>query len=503
VAVTTAPASGSRGGLAKAGLIGLAGSIINGAAAFGVVVAITRGLDSTAASGAVFTTMAVFNIAFIVCTLGAEVAVVRAVARNDTNERSIVNAALWPSLAFSIVVAVALAAARGTIASAIGGEHHNDLTAALLVAVPFIPFATATSVLTAVTRGRGTMMPTVMIERISRPSTQLILLGFAAVLDAGPTITTLAWTVTFGIAALPAAAWFAKTKPVGDDRNHAHVAPNYWRFAAPQALTTVFQVLLRWADIVLVAALTDTATAAVYTAASRMLLTGNFLNLAIVQSISPMISNALARGASDEASDLLKTGTGWLVAAVWPGYLLLIVFGGVALDLFGAGYAVGGTALAILAAAMLIASAVGPIEAVLLMSGGSLTSLGNNAAAVLVNVVANVVLVPKMGIEGAAIAWALGLLITNIAPLIQVRQRLGFDPSGRGLTVAATVAVITVLLPSLVIRQVLDVGLLDLVIVAAVTGALHVVVLSRSRAVLHLDELVGALRSGNRQSKAS
>ena len=282
MAVTTAPPDGSRGGLARSGLIGLAGSVVNGAAAFGVVVAVTRGLDDTTASGAVFTTMAVFNIAFIVCTLGAEVAVVRAVGRGDTNERSIVAAALWPSLGLSVLVAIALAASSTSIANAISTESEGGLSSTLLLAAPFIPFATVTSVLTAVTRGRGTMLPTVLVERISRPTSQLLLLGLAAFINAGTGTTALAWAVTFGVAVVPAAAWFAKDRPANDGRNRVAVAETYWRFAAPQALTTVFQVLLRWADIVLVAALTDTSTAAVYTAASRLLLAGNFLNLAIV-----------------------------------------------------------------------------------------------------------------------------------------------------------------------------------------------------------------------------
>ena len=179
------------------------------------------------------------------------------------------------------------------------------------------------------------------------------------------------------------------------------------------------------------------------------------------------------------------------------------MFGGVALELFGSEYSAGGTAIAILAAAMLVASAAGPIEAVLLMSGGSVTSLGNNVAAVIINVAANLILVPKMGIEGAAIAWALGLLVTNIAPLIQVRRKLGFDPAGPGLAVAATTAVATVLVPSVIIRQLVDVGLLALMIIAAVTGLIHVGALSRSRATLHLEDLASAVKPRSRHSPAS
>ena len=88
----------SRSGLATRGLIALAGSVVNGVAAFGVVIAVTRGLSSAASSGAVFAAVAVFNITYLVSTLGAEVAVVRFVARGDRREAGIARTAMAPAI---------------------------------------------------------------------------------------------------------------------------------------------------------------------------------------------------------------------------------------------------------------------------------------------------------------------------------------------------------------------------------------------------------------------
>ncbi len=481
----------------------LLGSVVNGLAAFGVVLAITRGLGDADAAGAVFTTIAVFNIAFIVCSLGAEVAVVRAVARDDTNEAAIVRAALAPVVAMSCSVAGAMLIWRSEIGNAVAGSVGSVVADGLLVAAPFIPAASITSVLMATTRGRGSMMPTTLVERISRPGMQLVFLGAAGILGAGPRSTVAVWALSFGIAVVPAALWFRSGRPGSDDRPSAGAASSYWRFALPQAMTTVFQVVLRWADVILVAALADASTAAIYTAASRLLLAGNFLNLAVVQAISPMISNALARGERGEAEDLLRTGTAWLVLVAWPGYLLLIVFGDRFLGIFGDGYDTGGAALAILATAMLVASAVGPIEAVLLMGGGSKASLADNATAVGLNLSLNVLLVPAMGIEGAAVAWAVGLLTTNLAPLAQVRQRLDIDPFSRGLLRAAGTAVVVVFLPAVLVRWLVDPDLGVVLVIAAILAGAYLVVIGRSKEHLALDALGAAVKRRPAQRPSS
>lgn len=520
-----------RAGLARSGLVALVGSVVNGVAALGVVLAVTRGLGDADAAGTVFTAIAVFNIAYLVSSLGADVAVVRAVAGGG-DERAVIRTALFPTLVLSIAVAAVLVAARHRLDGAIDGS--GGLAGALLVLAPLVPAAAATTVFMAATRGRGTMVPTAVVERITRPGVQLAALGAAGLVGAGVTGTVAAWSVGFGLVAAPAIAWTLRTgqhplvgaaahgaaghgtatstaaghaRGVGGVADHIVPAgvtiPGYWSFALPQAAATVFQVALRWADVVLVAALADPAGAAVYTAASRLLLAGNFVNLAVVQAVSPMIRRALARGDRDGAEDLLRTGAAWLVCAVWPGYFLLIAFGHRVLGVFGDGYDEGWAPLAVLCAAMLVASAVGPIEAVLSMSGGSRLALADNAAAVVVNVTLNVLLIPRLGIEGAALAWAAGLLTTNLAPLVQVRRRLGIDPFGPGLRRVATIAACAVLAPGVAFRLLVDPGLASVVAISVVAVVVYGLVLSHAGSDLHIDELRAAVRPGRRQRVAT
>ena len=491
---------GHLGRLARGGIIGFAGSVVNGLAALIVVVMVARGSSDEAAAGTAFVAMALFNIAFRVAGLGSEVGLVRSLAsveRNRWREQVLMSTAVNRTLAAGVLLAAGTVAGRSPVAHMLGGgADQGDLTLTLVVISPFIPVAAVAVLVFARTRAHETMVPTVVLDRIARPAAQMVFLGGATALGAGPAAMTLAWALPYALVLPPAIVWSRRlaSPEEGGQEDAATVRADYWRFTAPHAVTTVLQVLLRWADILLVSALVDPAAAAVYTAATRLLLAGNFLNLAVVQAISPMVGRELSAGRNSRAAELFGTGTAWLVSVTWPYYLLVIGFSSTLMGLFGASYSDGSAVLVILAAAMLVAAAVGPVEAVLLMAGGSRLSLLDNAVALVVQLGLDVVLVPRWGISGAATAWALSLLITNLAPLAQVHRRLGIHPFGPGHLRSAGLAVFLVGLPAVVTGLTSDPGLPLAVVVGASTLAAYLVALRTQARLLHLDELMAALR---------
>ncbi len=495
--------TGHLGRLARGGLIGFAGSVVNGLAALVVVVIVARGSADEAAAGTVFVAMALFNIAFRIAGLGSEVGLVRSLAsveRTRWRERVVMRTAVNRTLLAGTVLAVGTIVGRSPLARILGGgADHRDLTLTLVVTAPFIPVAAVAVLVFARTRAHETMVPTVVLDRIVRPAAQMILLGGAAGLGAGPAGFTVAWALPYALVLPPAILWSRRlSSPEGEpDGDPAVVRAGYWRFTAPHAVTTVLQVLLRWADILLVAALVDPAAAAVYTAATRLLLAGGFLNLAVVQAISPMVSRELSSGHTPRAAELFRTGTAWLVSATWPYYLLVIGFSSTLMELFGASYSDGSGVLVILAVAMLVAAAVGPVEAVLLMAGGSRLSLIDNAVALTVQLGLDLFLVPRWGIRGAATAWALSLLVTNLAPLVQVHRRLGIHPFGPGHLRSTSLALALVGAPAVTLGLAADPGPPTAMAVGAVSVVLYLAALRTQADLLHLDELISALRPGS------
>lgn len=484
--------------LARSGLIAFAGSVVNGVAAFLVILAITNALDKTS-SGLVFTAMAMFNIVFAIASLGADVGLVRFTAQNPTSATALLKVAGVPAAVFSCIASATIVLARRPIAELLSDEQPEALAQIILFTMPLVPLGTVAMVVLASTRGLGTMTPTALADRIAKPMSQLVLVSIAWAAGASASTVGVAWAMSFAIACSLAIFWFWRLsggRAAADDVSSS----DYWKFTAPQAATNVLYVLLRWADVLIVSSLAGPGPAAVYTAVSRLLIAGNFVNGAIVHAVSPLMSEALGRDDRREAGHLLKTGTAWLVAVVWPGYMILAILGEPLLvQLFGADYSTGATALAVLSLAMMVASGSGPIEAVLLMDGGSRLSLIDNLAAVTTMLVLDALLVPSMGVRGAAIGWAAGLLITNLVPMIQVQRRIGINPLGRAHFTAAAIGVCAVGLPAGVLRLGFDPGFGTVVVFAVAAYGIHLAVISRFSKLLALDALASALRPGRRK----
>lgn len=90
---------------------------------------------------------------------------------------------------------------------------------------------------------------------------------------------------------------------------------------------------------------------------------------------------------------------------------------------------------------MLVASGIGAVDVVLLMGGKSIWNLANTVASLTLNLVLNLLLIPRLGITGAAIAWSVSILVNNLAPLTHVWAFLWLHPFGSAVARAALSAV--------------------------------------------------------------
>jgi peptidoglycan biosynthesis protein MviN/MurJ (putative lipid II flippase) len=113
--------------------------------------------------------------------------------------------------------------------------------------------------------------------------------------------------------------------------------------------------------------------------------------------------------------------------------------------------------------------------------------------ALVVNIALNVALIPLYGIRGAAIAWAVAIVVRNLLPLFQVRRHLGMWP--------ATSAGVRVALAAVVCFGVVDVvaavGDLPLAVDVALLGVgtlAYASVIWSWRATLGLGAFRSALR---------
>ncbi len=110
------------------------------------------------------------------------------------------------------------------------------------------------------------------------------------------------------------------------------------------------------------------------------------------------------------------------MALTWPFWILYAVFAPEILQVFGDGYIHAADVAVVLAITMMVASACGMADVVLIASGRTKASLGVIVAALATTVVLDLLLVPAHGAFGAALGWAGGVLVKNLLPLAQLSR---------------------------------------------------------------------------------
>ena len=517
--------------LATGGLLSIAGSGVSSLAGIALVAVVTNGF-SRGLAGTLFAATAVWVIMSAVTQLGTEVGLVRWLpvlrATGRTSEiPSLLRIAFAPVLVASILLAGASLLLAGTVAPYLFGAEHSDDGAVMLICLAFfIPVNCVYHSLLAATRGMGTMSVTVVVDLIGRSLGQpvaVIVVAWALPGDARALV--LAWLLPF----LPACACAAvalrrqvrrallrdgqQPLPAGEPATptDGEATPgtgtalwkDFWSFTSPRALATLSQAALKRVDIVLVAALRSPAEAAVYTAATRFVVLGQLAVQAIQQALSPLLSGLFARDDRESAQRLFQTATAWMMTMGWPVYLVSAGVAPLILSIFGDGYSEGTSVVVILALAMLLATACGSVDTVLLMGGRSWLSLLNNLSALAVNVVLNLLLIPPYGIVGAAISWAVAIVVRNLLPMVQVRLGFGLYPGGPAASWVALSALGCFGLPALALVAV-DASSWVILGVAVVIGTpAYLALLWWRRTALHLPLLGQTLRARARGRRGS
>jgi O-antigen/teichoic acid export membrane protein len=113
----------------------------------------------------------------------------------------------------------------------------------------------------------------------------------------------------------------------------------------------------------------------------------------------------------------------------------------------------------------------------------------NVAVALVLNVSIDVVLIPHIGIIGAAIGWAVAILVNNVLPVIQVHRSNGFTPFSRlWLQALITIGLLFGVLPGIFL---LIFGSKSVLVIPAlvVATAIYLVIVWRRREVLNLGRI--------------
>jgi len=486
----------------------MGGAVISAVAGFLVVVLITSNYDK-ATAGVLFSATSLFMVALSMVTLGTDVGLGRFVlhfaaeSRHDAI-RLCIRTATKVVVVLSVVTAAVLVAASPQLADLMGLADYQGSTVIRILAVA-LPASALGSVALASTRAFGLMSPTVAIDRVGRSLAQLAFLGVCVISGTGILALTTAWVLPYVLVAAGACLVLRRVlerrAPIGLEVGDALVIRReFWTFTWPRSIASVAQMLIQRADIIIVAALISPSAAAVYTAATRFVALGKFGVQALQQVLQPQFTHLLATRQHDVLRDVFKVSSAWSVLLAWPIYLAIGCAPAVYLSVFGESFVgPGTTTVVVMMLGMLVAIYSGPVDTVLLMSGRSTTSLINSLTALAIDIVLCFLLIPRLGISGAAIAWALAVTVRAVLAYFQVRRSQKISPVSTASAIAAGASVGCYALPMLGLTLTGTTSFVAFAAVGLGGTVVYLAVLRLARKSLHLESLGSLLRRRGRQ----
>jgi O-antigen/teichoic acid export membrane protein len=318
-----------------------------------------------------------------------------------------------------VAIVIGLALYVWAPALATGPFHDPGLSPFLRFIAVTLPATAYTDAALAATQGFKTMKPYASINLFFEPACRIVLT--VALLWAGWGLVGLmvALLITNSISAVLAS--IALKRLMG----RPQISPRYdvreiFSFSVPSWLSNLASTGLLWADIIILSIYASSADVAIYQVATRLTLLATVFIQPVTNSFAPRIADFWRRKRYDLMKKTFKLITSWVVRLSLPSFVVLLIFPRQLLGLFGPEFLAGITVTRIMTVAWLLNAASGPCGYVLTMSGRPKVQMGNYSAALILNVVLNVVLISRFGIEGAATAWATTVLMLTVTRVLQV-----------------------------------------------------------------------------------
>jgi O-antigen/teichoic acid export membrane protein/Mrp family chromosome partitioning ATPase len=444
-------------GFARGGSLNLVGAICNQAALLGVTLLIARRLGRVDV-GVYAQAYAFLSLLGTLALTGFTTGLTRFVAvhlaeRDPGAVRGTVRFGLTVSTMTAASLGAALFVTMPWLVQVV--FHEPRLATPLRLVALTLPTTAFTHAALAATQGYRTMKPFALIGLIFEPVARLGLVALLLLAGAGLPGVMVALLASNLAAAVLAAR--ALRRVMGPPTAPARYRPReLLAFSTVSWLAGLASHGLLWADVLLLGILGNSGQVGVYNVAVRLVHLATFVMVPINAAFAPRIADLYHRGRTDSLRRTYALAGSWIIRLSLPAFVLLLVFPRDLLAFFGPGFAIGASVTVILAVGKFVDAATGPCGMVLNMSGRPRLNLLNNSAGLVLNITLNLVLIPRYGIVGSAVAWAVSLCLINIARVLQVWLELRMLPfeaaTARGLLAGALALVAAVVVRVMVDR---------------------------------------------------
>jgi O-antigen/teichoic acid export membrane protein len=297
-----------------------------------------------------------------------------------------------------------------------------------IIALACVPMIALSDVQDGIGRGRGWLVEALLPPYVLRPL--LVLAGMVVAHELGWPMSAVTAAMA-AVAGTWAAAIIQTVLVCRRLRGEIEAGPRsrnlrgWLATSLPLLAITFSEVLLQTTDVLVVSQMMGPGDVAIYFAAAKTMSLVMFIHYAVGSAMANRFAALNARGDTDGLAAAIRQAVNW---TFWPsvaGAGLILLVGKPLLWLFGPQFDDGYPVMMILVLGFLGRAAAGPSELLLNMLGQQRATACVAVCAALLNIALNLVLVPRLGLVGAAAATAISLVIIAVLNTAVARRQLG------------------------------------------------------------------------------
>lgn len=371
--------------------------------------------------GSLLSGTALLDVGAVLAGLGLSSGLVRYLPRVETEQKKpLVKYAFLLALPVSVVVAIPTVVFADIIATRIFNDP--EIAVSLRIFGAAVPFAAILNLGIGGIRGQMVSRFRVYIKDILHPSIRFGLIIIAVVVGAGQAGFAAGYAVPYAVGAVVAVVLLWRVLPSGEGLQSGRgVLPEMIRYSLPFTVTGLASFVYRSIDIFLILYLLNSRAVGIYGVAYAFAQLIGMFSTAFSYLSTPVSSQLENEGRVREAVALQETMARWIIIATTAALVPMVLFAADFLRLiYRPAYATGAITLIILVFGFAIKNVLQTHGPILEALGKSKLAAFNTSIAAAVNLLVNLALIPRYGIEGAALATTISFVVLGALPTVEV-----------------------------------------------------------------------------------
>lgn len=196
----------------------------------------------------------------------------------------------------------------------------------------------------------------------------------------------------------------------------------------PLLFVASMEIIIKWTDTIILGIWVTSAQVGVYNIAIRIALMASFVLVAINSITAPKFSELYHNGEIKVLENLAKKSALLMAVLALPFFIFCMTFPEWLLSFFGNGFTEGANVVRIISIGQYFNVIMGSVGYLLIMTGYEKVMQYVTLSAALTNIILNILFVPLWGLEGAAFATMVNLIMVNSLATIFVYNKIGILP---------------------------------------------------------------------------